>query len=462
MSQQHGSPSSRHLQEDEILTELKTLSDSSYLKSIKEALGENSKLHIVGGLIRDLALGKEIKDIDLACVLEPEKSVELLSKSNINTYDTGLAHGTITINIDSLNIELTTFRKVVDGENRFSKTIEEDLEGRDFTINALAYDIQNKKLIDVYSSLADIENKKLNAVEDSSKRITEDPLRVLRAIRFGPGLGFEIDGKLKKSIIQNKELLKNVSIERIKDEFCKILMLDNVRDCFNAIKELELDIFIIPELLVCYDFEQNEYHTEDVFNHIMTVVENSEKILDVRLAAFFHDIGKPASFSVSEDSRRHFYNHETIGRDIAQKVMKRMKFSKAQIKTVCNLVELHMRPFTCGPAGVRRLIRDLGDNLDYWLLLKNADKSPTMSEEDFNKEKQSFLNLLSIEKERTKSPIYGKMAISGDDLILIGMPPGKEMGKCLKYLQEILIENPDLNEKDFLLTKAREYMENNV
>ena len=464
MSQQNGVPLLRPLQETSKINEqLEALAKSPEIRRIYQALGNDADLYIVGGVIRDIALGKNINDIDLASVLKPDVAIARLNKAEINSYTTGLEHGTITINLNKKNFELTTFRLAsVREKSEFSNSIFEDLGGRDFTVNALAFSVKENKLIDPLLGLRDLEKNLLKAVNSAEDRILEDPLRILRAFRFGPANGLNLDQDLLQAILKQKKLLKEVSIERIRDEIIKIVMSQFPRTAFQKMYEVGVLEIVLPEFLQVFNFEQNEFHTEDVFNHIMSVVERAKNTEVQKLSALFHDIGKPQSLSIDENGKRHFYNHETIGANITRQVMQRLKFSNSLTDKVSKLVLFHMRPLNCGPSAVRRLIRDLGDDFNDWLLLKIADKSPTISEQGFQSEYDGFVNLLNIEKQRQASPVYGKMAIDGDDLKQMGFSEGILIGKVLKYLNEILMEEPEKNNKEYLEQKARDILNDKI
>ena len=355
-------------------------------------------------------------------------------------------------------MEITTFR--VPGkrtESKYSKTIEEDLAGRDFTINALAYNLINNELVDPYDGLADLAAKKLKAVGRAKERFSEDPLRIMRMIRIAAEYDLEIDPETFKAAKESVKEINSVSVERVRDELNRILLSSKVKVAFHQMYDLGLLHEIIPEMLVSYGFEQNEYHTEDVFNHILSVVEQSVPQLKVRLAALFHDFGKPASFLVGDDGRRHFYSHELISANLAEQVMKRLKYPKKLTQSVALLAKAHMRPLKCGPAAVRRVLRDLGEGYEDWYKLKLADITPLDDIEELKLEREAFLKMVEEEKVRQASPIYGKMAINGDDLKTLGFQEGKLIGSTLKKLDEVLIENPELNDKEKLINLIKSW-----
>ena len=355
-------------------------------------------------------------------------------------------------------VKVSNYRKPgTRDKHEFSKNINEDLEGRDFTINSIAYSIDKSILVDPFNGLHDILSGKIRA-SDSNLRVKEDPLRIMRAIRFHSNLFFNIDSELLNSIRKNYNLLNDVSIERIKAEFDKTILGKNVKSAFSLMLETGILELLIPEIIPSVGMEQNEYHKEDVYSHTISVVEAADVKLAVKLAALFHDFGKPHTLSVGEDGRRHFYEHEKVSAKLCKEIMLRFKYSNALIKKVTTLVRLHMRPLSCGPSGVRRLMRDLGDNFDDWLLLKKADKTPVMDNNEFQTEYDFFMKKYQEELERQKEPIYGKMAVNGNDLIELGFKEGVSLGKTLKRIEDMIIENPDLNTKDQLIALSKKFL----
>ena len=439
------------------LSRLKKLSQSPQLKKLMTALGKDSQLVVVGGSVREAFLGFKNVDLDLATVLTPEKVKNLLLKGKVRIYETGLQHGTVTAVVGKQNIEITTFRKPSkSGKNTFSKSLKEDLEARDFTINAMAYDPVKNKLIDPLKGEKDLKNGILRACKEAPKRFKEDPLRVLRMIRFGPAAGRTIEKKTLSAALKSSKLLKKVSVERIRGELERILMNSHTALGLRALSDYQLLPYVLPELIPSVGFEQNKFHNQDVFEHTLTVVGAAPLDLRLRLAALFHDIGKPESLTIGDDGERHFYLHENYGYGICKKAMRRLRFSNTEIKAVSELVRLHMRPLDCGPSGVRRLMRDLGEYFNDWKKLKQADRSPTVSDKEFKKHYNSFIRLVNEELRRQSKSKEKKLALNGHDLINLGEKPGKRLGNILKSLENLVIENPELNEHSVLLEKARE------
>ncbi len=436
-----------------LLTEL---CKSHLLQNVLSALGEDSECHLVGGVVRDALLGESREDIDMASVLHPEEARQRLSAAGFHVVDTGIEHGTITVVSEGKNLELTTFRSPsARNETSYSDSIETDLSGRDFTINAIAFDPGTSSLVDPHGGQKDLKDKVLRAVGSASDRILEDPLRSLRAVRFGPAAGRELDVSLRAAVKDHKELLKDVSIERIRDELVKILCSPCPSPALNYLIEASILEMFLPEVMPSVGFEQNEFHIHDVYEHTLWVIERAPATELLRLSALFHDLGKPHTLSVGEDGRRHFYKHEHVSEDIAKKVMKRMRFPKKLTENVATLVRYHMRPLDCGPAGTRRLMRDLDTLFEDWLLFKRADMPPVFTEEEFQEAYDQFQEMVQTEHARTSLPEYGHLAVNGNDLIKEGMAPGKKLGTVLKALEEAVIEEPEKNQKELLLELAK-------
>lgn len=435
---------------------LQKLASSSRLKKLIQALGADSKLVIVGGAVREAFVSGREVDLDLATAYPPEKVRALLEKKKIQTYETGLQHGTITAVVEHENIEITTFRRIRNDQAEYSDSLAEDLSFRDFTINAIAFDPATGKVIDPLGGIDDLTKNILRACGEARARFAEDPLRVMRMARFGPADGRKIEEKTALAAKEAAPLLEKISVERIRQELEKLIMRPNAGAGVRALSEFNILQYVLPELLPSVGFEQNKFHYEDVFEHTLTVLDAADFDLTVRLAALFHDIGKPASLTIGEEGNRHFYLHEEIGARICKDAMRRLRFSNQRINAVSQLVRLHMRPIDCGPAGVRRLMRDLGDNFENWKKLKRADYPPVMEKEEFEKRYQSFIALVESEKERLARTNQKTLAVDGNDLIELGEKPGKRLGNILKFLENLVIENPDLNNRSVLLERAAE------
>lgn len=428
------------------------LASQKTVQKIYKSLGKDASLHLVGGTVRDALLGVEGADLDLASAMSAEEMLAHLEKDGFRVIPTGLKHGTITCAVEGRNIEITTFRA---GRGKHAGLIEEDLAGRDFTINAIAFSIGKKELIDPCDGQKDLFENLLRFVGTPQDRIIEDPLRMLRLVRFGYAAGRRVEDRSSRAVHDHHALLRSVSVERIRVELEKILLEPNAAEGFRALFKLELLQYVLPELLPTIGFEQNEFHTADVFEHTLEVITQSPKDKVIRLAALYHDIGKAHTLSVGPDGKRHFYDHEKVSTEIADTSMRKLRFSNEDVEAVKTIVRLHMRPFDCGPAGVRRILRDTGTLYPLWREFKNADRPAVFDDNLLQELKDRFDTMVEIERSRSKGSVFGKLAISGDDLIALGMKPGKELGSILKEIQTMVLDNPDFNDRDVLLEKAK-------
>jgi len=442
--------------EEDALKKLKELSGSNKIASLRNALGEDADLHIVGGTVRDILSNSSGYDIDLASRLPPDVAVDRLQAHNIRVIETGLVHGTLTAVVDHTNIEITTFRKAQERHiSGFAETIEEDLAGRDFTINAIAYSVELDRLVDPLKGIQDLKDNILRAAVSANDRLREDPLRIMRMIRFGPAAGRNVEKDLLEAARKLSPLLNKVSVERIRDELLKILLYPHAANGIRIMQESGILEHVLPEALPSVDFPQNKYHIEDVFQHTLTVIDRSPPDPALRLSALFHDLGKPETLSVDEKGERHFYKHEIESARICKTAMKRLRFSNEMIKKVSTIVWAHMRPIECGPAGIRRLQRDLADYFDDWRIFKVADKPPVMSDGEFKQKLQEFDQMVKDEVQRQANSAK-KLLVDGNDLMRLGFKSGKALGDTLKLLEERVLENPELNNKKTLLSLAEE------
>lgn len=426
--------------------------------------GQNFKAYVVGGCVRDSLLEKIPNDWDIATNASPDEVIKLFRKTGYTIIPTGMKHGTVTIVIHGVGYEVTTFRKDGDySDNRhpnnvqFVDDLKEDLSRRDFTINAMAYNEQ-EGLIDYFNGIDDINNKIVRCVGNPLDRFNEDALRMMRAIRFSCQLGFNLQQDVIDAICSLKDNIQYISIERIRDELCKILISDNPTDGIKHLVQSGLMEYIIPELYETLNFNQhNIHHDKDVFNHIMTVVENIEPVLDLRLSALLHDIGKPRCFTIGENGQGHFYSHHKISADMSREILRRLKFDNKTIDKVSLLVYEHMSRYDkLRTPNTKKFINRVGiNNLESLFSLQIADIKGSA------KEYQNFDNVLKLKEQCYKilnenQPLSTKdLKINGRDLMDIGFKQGKRIGETLIYLLEEVIENPELNDKDVLINIAK-------
>ncbi|MBS6041241.1 MAG: CCA tRNA nucleotidyltransferase [Clostridium baratii] len=433
---------------------------------IDEFYKNNYEAFMVGGCIRDSLLCKTPKDYDIATSAKPEITEKLFKR----TIPTGIKHGTVTVLIDNEPYEVTTYR--TEGEykdNRrpdevyFVSDIKEDLSRRDFTINAFAYN-SREGLKDFFGGLDDLTNGLIRSVGDANKRFNEDALRMLRAIRFSTQLNFDIEENTLNAIKDNKDLIKNISAERIRDELCKILISNNVRTGLNLLKECGLLQIVIPEIVPSIGFDQkNIHHFEDVFNHTLSVIEKCPEDLNIRLAALLHDIGKPDVFFIDDKGNGRFFGHNTKSEKIARDILNRLRFDNKTIKSVCILVREHMNVLdNASNLAIKRLINRVSKENIYSLL--ELQKADILSLKDPN------VALYKVSDMRTKidniidsnTPLTVKdLAIDGGILIKeLDLKPGKIIGETLDYLLQLVLKDSSSNTKTILLEESKTFIKN--
>ncbi|MEJ8552999.1 CCA tRNA nucleotidyltransferase [Tepidibacter sp. Z1-5] len=417
---------------------------------------------VVGGCVRDTLLKGTPKDWDITTSCLPEKLMSILQENDIKVIPTGLKHGTVTAIIKDNQYEITTYR--IDGEYRnnrspesvqFTDKIEADLSRRDFTINAMAYN-HKYGLCDPFFGQQDLKKEIVKCVGDPLNRFEEDALRILRGIRFATRLNFKLDEATKHAMSDKGNLLLNISHERIREELCKILLTHKPSLGFNMLKELNLLKYILPELDKCVGFDQkNFYHDKDVFDHIMSVVDYTPCNIKTRLAALFHDVAKPICFSIDEKGVGHFYGHNIKGERLTERILKRLKFDNNTIEDVCILIKEHMNmPNLENKKSIKKLInRSKIDNIFDLIDLKIADRKSSTNADDIG----SILELKdNIEEiiDNNEPLSVNDLSINGNDIIKLGIKPGKKIGKILNDLNELILEHPELNTKEYLVNKV--------
>lgn len=420
--------------------------------------------YIVGGSVRDLILGREVYDWDFATDAHPDEVMRLFRK----TVPTGIKHGTVTILVDDHSFEVTTYRSdgaYVDGrhpeEVTFSKTLKEDTARRDFTINGMAYDILEDRVVDLVNGMADLQAGIIRTIGNPRERFSEDGLRPLRACRFAAKLNFTIEEGTLAAIRDTLETAAMVSVERIRDELMKILEAEKPSIGIEYMRTTGLLKLVLPELDECYNVSQNKYHIYDVYYHSVYSCDSAPQGLPlIRLAALLHDIGKVRSRRPGPDGDHTFYNHEVIGAKIATRIMKRLKFSNEQITRVTNLVFNHMFHYTdeWTDGAVRRFIRKVGiENIDDLFILRLADRKG-------NGARRGVPTPIEQLKHRIARVIEEANAISVKDLDIngtilmeaLGIAPGPMVGHILHELLEYILDNPEANTQELLLERARE------
>ena len=418
-----------------------------FVRFILDRLNKNGfKAYIVGGAIRDALLERKVLDWDITT---EAKACEIQSVfKGIKQF--ALKHQTVTLIDSGMQFEVTTMKRD-DGETPY---IFGDLRHRDFTLNAMAYDSKKSIVIDPHGGIVDIERKTIKTVNNPDDRFKEDPLRMLRAIRIAGELDFKIDKGTIDSIFSLSSILNSVSVERIRDELIRIILCNNPSNLLEILQKTGLMEVILPELLEGYEMKQNSWHSFTVFKHATETVNNISSNSILRLAALFHDIGKPR-VKKEINGEFHFHNHESISSSIANDIMERLKFSREEIKKVTALISLHMIYYTKAwtDAAVRRLIRRAGrDNIDDLIMLRKAD---IIAHGKIEKK----LDLICHLEQRILKMKNEDIAIDLNDLAIDGKKvmkimeicPGPEVGKILRKLLDLIIDDPELNSEDSLI-----------
>lgn len=446
------------------------------LKKMNEIFAQHGyKAYLVGGAVRDMLMGKEPHDWDVTTDATPEQVMSIFRK----VIPTGIAHGTVTVHFMKNEIEVTTFRTESDYSDgrhpdkvEYTGNIEEDLSRRDFTINAIASYLGDGTITDPFHGRDDIKRKVIRTVGNPLERFSEDGLRPVRAVRFSAQLGFEIERETLKAISEPEILKKTsgISLERFRDELLKLMKAEKPSAGLKLMEESGiLDIFI-PEFKKCRGCIQGDfrgYHQFDVLDHLFYACDGAPASKqNVRLAALFHDIGKPDVKRViptPQGDQFTFYNHEAKSQQITKEILFRLKFSNAEIANICHLVVNHMFNYTQDwtDAAVRRFLAKIqAENLEDLYDLRLADiygmnNSPVRGQDSRT---IALLNELKdrISKETEKNSVLSlkQLAVNGKDLMKNGISAGKDLGFVLNQLLETVMEDPSQNEKEQLIKIA--------
>ena len=435
------------------------------IQSVIEKLTKKGfEAYLVGGCVRDLLRGAEPKDWDIATNAKPNEIGTVFKKSFADNN-----FGTVTVLTDSKNpklkeVEITPYRideRYTDKRHpdaiRFAKTIEEDLARRDFTINAIAALPKGTelKIVDPYEGEKDLQKKIIRAVGDPEDRLSEDALRMMRAARFATTLGFRVEKETAKAIQKNAPWLQAISKERIRDEFLKIIMASRAADGIVLLRELGLSKYIVPELEEGYKVAQNKHHIYDCYEHAILSLQYAAKKKfhrDVRLAALFHDIGKPRT-KQGEGPDATFYNHEVVGAKMTARLLERLRFSKKDIEKIAKLVRYHLFYYNVdevSESSVRRLVRRVGpENMEELLQLRMADRigSGVPKAEPYK-----LRHLKYVIEKVSRDPISVKMLkVNGENVMkMLTIEPGPKVGYVLDVLLELVLLEPGKNKKSIL------------
>ena len=413
---------------------------------------------VVGGCVRDSLLGRNPNDWDITTSALPLQVKALFRR----TIDTGLKHGTVTILMDGEPFEVTTYR--VDGEYldgrhpsevTFTASLQEDLQRRDFTINAMAYS-EKKGLQDLFGGLPDLEKGLIRAVGDPAKRFGEDALRIMRAVRFAAQLGYEVEEDTVQAMKELAPTLSKISAERIAAELEKLLVSPHPEKLKMAY-ECGITAVILPEFDRCMETAQNNpHHKYSVGEHTIVSIGNARPDRILRYTMLMHDMGKPSCKTTDEQGIDHFYGHQEVSAQMANDILRRLKSDNETRRSVSRLVRYH--DLTCGLTGksVRKAISLIGEDLfPLYLEVKDAD---TRAQSDFRfQEKMDYLEEVRLLYRKILEEgdclSLKDLAVNGKDLIAAGMKPGREIGEVLGAMYRDVIDDPEHNNKEYLMEK---------
>lgn len=428
------------------------------VKFIIDRLEANGyEAYAVGGCVRDTLLNREPQDWDITTSAKPDMVKSLFER----TIDTGIAHGTVTIMLGKTGYEVTTYR--IDGEYEdarhpkeviYTANLLEDLKRRDFTINAMAYNERNG-LVDAFDGIGDLKTHVIRCVGDAKERFGEDALRMLRAIRFAAQLGFTVETDTVEAITELAVNLKKVSAERIQVELVKLLMSEHPEE-MGMIYETGLAAVILPEWEAMMETAQNNpHHAYPVGLHTIRTLEHTRADKVLRLAAWLHDIAKPECRTTDEAGIDHFYGHPQIGAKRAKELMRRLKFDNATMDAVVRLVAGHDENPALTEKSVRKLVRKIG--IDAYPLIFELKEADILAQSEYQREAKlanlrEYQHLYDKIIEQADCLSLKKLAVNGRDLMELGVQPGKQIGEILNTLLELVVEDPQKNTKEYLIS----------
>ena len=423
---------------------------------IETLIAAGYEAYAVGGCIRDSVLGREPSDWDITTSAKPEDVKRIFAR----TIDTGIKHGTVTVMMDHEAFEVTTYR--IDGvyedgrhpkEVTFTASLEEDLRRRDFTMNAMAYNEQTG-LVDIFDGIRDMEAGVIRCVGNAEERFTEDALRILRAVRFSAQLGYEIAEDTKSAVRKLAPNLKKISAERIQTELVKLLVSDHP-DYLRIAYETGITRQVLPEFDLCMETPQNNpHHCYSVGEHILHAMLEVKADKVLRLGMLFHDIGKPQTLTIDEKGITHNKKHAVVGEQMTMQILRRLKFDNDTIRKVTKIVLCHDQEVGASPAGVRRSVNRIGE--DIFRMLFDVKRADILAQSDYLREEKlarlAYIYDLYDEICRKQECVSLKdLAVTGSDLIALGVPPGREIGVILHELLEIVLEEPERNTREELI-----------
>lgn len=416
--------------------------------------------YAVGGCVRDSLLGRTPDDWDITTSANPYQVKQIFNR----TIDTGIQHGTVTVMMDKEGFEVTTYR--IDGEYEdsrhpkeviFTQNLVEDLKRRDFTINAMAYN-DRSGIVDIFGGMEDLQKGIIRCVGVAKERFTEDALRIMRAVRFSAQLGYEIEENTKQAIIALAPNLKAISAERIQTELVKLVVSPHP-DYLRMAYDLGITREILPELDAAFETTQNNpHHIYTVGEHQLQCMKQIRAEKSLRLAALLHDIGKPKTKETDENGIDHFHGHPAVGEEMAAGILRRLKFDNDTITKVRKYVRYHDYSIDTTPKAVRRAINKIGE--EYFPQVLEIKRADILAQSLYQREEKEA-HLVKVEQfyqeilAKNQCVSLKTLAITGKDLMGMGVPQGKEIGVILQKLLEDVMEQPEHNTKEYLSDMVR-------
>jgi tRNA nucleotidyltransferase/poly(A) polymerase len=460
-----------------------------YLKNIIAGTEWDNQIYLVGGAVRDEIMGKSSKDLDFLVLGDINAGIEFSTwlaqklgnhKENSNPViypRFGTAKLSLTnnnSNLPNIDLEFVAPRKeTYESGSRKPEVTSGDLKSetyrRDLTINSLMKNISTGEILDLSGKgISDIKNKIIRTTADPDIIFKEDPLRLIRSVRFSIKYNFKIDPNTLNGIKKNAHHIESISKERITDELNKILLSSNPSEGIKLLKETGLLQYILPEFNGLIGLEQNKYHSEDAFNHTMSVLANTPPDLKTRLMALFHDVGKVLTKTVSPDGSIHFYGHEKMSEEMVKDIMKKLKYPNELIDAVATGVSSHMLlkhgegdASKLSDKSLRKFATAVGENLENILDLIHADNISHSDESSMPDQINRIRERLkTLEGQLNKSDI--KLPLTGNDLIKMGFTEGPLIGKIKGAIQDAWYENPNLTKEEAIQIANSFKLEQNI
>ena len=426
--------------------------------------------YLVGGAVRDMLMARRTQDFDVATDADPQQVTSIFRR----VIPTGIKHGTVTVLFGKTRFEVTTFR--LDGDYRdgrrpsnvtFTPSIEADLSRRDFTMNAVACDLSDYRIIDPQGGRKDISGHTIRAIGSAAQRFREDGLRLMRACRFSAQLGFEVEATTRTAMSDTADAIEAISSERIRDELSKTLAAPRPSVGFELMRESGLLSRVLPELEEGIGVEQPALHCFDVYHHCLHTCDAAPaENLTVRLAALLHDAGKPRAMEIQPNGSRAFHRHEARSAEIAESVTRRLKYPNRVIEDVRHLVLNHMFNYTeeWTDAAVRRFVARVGEEyLPDLLALRRSDQIGTCGRRDVSPSLSALQDRIEGVFAHAKVLRIKDLPVDGNDVMgELGLPPGPIVGIVLAELLDAVIADPDMNEREQLLGMARRFYDERI